>query len=36
MGNWWDDRTFYDDPEENERFKKVYAPRMYCTHSQPC
>tara|TARA_R100000951_G_C2646636_1_gene182780 strand:- start:2446 stop:2868 length:423 start_codon:yes stop_codon:yes gene_type:complete len=36
MGNWWDDRTFYEDPEEDLHFKKYYAPRMYCKHSQPC
>ncbi len=35
MVNWWEDRTFYQDPEEDIHFKKYYAPRMYCRHGQP-
>jgi len=36
MGNWWDEKTFYDDPVEDYNFKKYYAQGMYCKHGQAC
>tara|TARA_R100000734_G_scaffold7019_3_gene5810 strand:+ start:640 stop:1035 length:396 start_codon:yes stop_codon:yes gene_type:complete len=30
------ERTYYEDPEENETFINVYGSFTYCKHGQPC
>ncbi len=35
MGLHYSQRTYYDDPKENEDFIKYYASSIYCRHGQP-
>ena len=34
MVKYWE-RKYYDDPEENERFIRIYGPKLYCKHGNP-
>ena len=36
MGLHYSQRTYYNDPVENQKFINVYGPRLYCKHGQPC
>jgi len=31
----YSERTYYEDPEENERFINIYGSYLYCKHGQP-
>ena len=35
MGLDYSQRTYYDDPDENDHFVKYYGSTMYCSHGQP-
>ena len=35
MGLHYSDRTYYDDPDKNEIFIRIYGPTLYCSHGQP-
>ena len=33
MGLHYSERTYYDDPDENDHFVKYYGCNMYCKHN---
>ena len=35
MGLHYSQRTYYDDPVENQKFIRVYGSCVYCKHGQP-
>ena len=35
MGLKYNERTYYSDPGENERFIRVYGSQLYCKHNCP-
>ena len=35
MGLKYNERTYYSDPDENERFIRVYGSQLYCKHNCP-